>query len=123
MSRPSLEGRLGACLAALNQRRRDVGGLVLVDGSGEVVASTLTSRSLEEGSASLTARLTAWLARARRDLELDELQYCHLAGSGRQLFLVPAGDDSFLLAMAAPGAPASRLGPLLAAAAAQLGAY
>ena len=79
-------------------------GLLLVDGEGLPLASTFRSRALEERVAALATLGIDLSRRARSDLDLGQVQVLHLAGLGRQLFIVPLEEHAHLVAVADPDA-------------------
>lgn len=87
---------------------REIRGAAVVDESGLVLVSSLKSRGLEEGLAAVAGATLAGLQRAQNEFQLGSLQYFHLSGRGRQLFLVPIVGAVHLVAIveasAAPGA-------------------
>lgn len=85
---------------------REIRGAAVVDESGLVLVSSLKARGLEEGLAAVAGATLASLVRAQAEFQLGSLQYFHLAGNQRQLFLVPIIDSIHLLAVVEAGATA-----------------
>ena len=105
MSRFAQRGlQLREQLEAVAVRWACLRGLLLVDAEGLPLASTFRSRSLEERVAALATLGIEFSRRARSDLDLGQIHLFHLAGLGRQLFLVPVEEDAHLIAVADPDA-------------------
>ncbi len=102
-------------LQAVVRRWRWIRCLVLVDGSGLSLASSLASRALEERLDALAVAAFELIARGRADLEIGNLHHLHLAAEDRQIFFLPLDAEAMLAAVVEADAPTADVGRQLAA--------
>ncbi len=86
-------------LQAVVRRWRGIRSVVLVDGAGLPLASSLGSRALEERLAALAAGISDLMVRSRQDLEVGAVHHLHLAGQDRQLIFLPVDGEAMLAAI------------------------
>lgn len=107
-------------LQAVVRRWRGIRSVVLVDGAGLPLASSLGSRALEERLAALAAGVADLMARGRTDLELGPVHHLHLAAQDRQLIFLPLDGEAMLAAVAEADANSADVCRQLAATARQM---
>ena len=101
----ALEERLNR----LSLQVREIRALLLIDGNGLPLVSTLHARALEESLAAFGAAALSQMIRAAVDLQLELVHLLRLSGSCRQVFVVPVSQEMALLALVEPGATAATI--------------
>jgi len=96
-------------LHGLSLQVREIRALLLIDGNGLPLVSTLHARALEESLAAFGAAALSQMMRAAVDLELELVHLLRLSGSCRQVFVVPVYREMALLALVEPGATAATM--------------
>ncbi len=96
-------------LSKLSLKVRDIRALLLIDGDGLPLVSTLHAHALEESLAAFGAAALSQMTRAAVDLELESVHLLRLFGSCRQVYVVPVDQEMALLALVEPGAAAATI--------------
>ena len=100
---------LGELVGELRARVRELRALMLVDGSGLPLVSTLGSGSLEDKLGAFGSAALLLMQRARDDFQMGPQHLLHVAGRDRQIFLAPVVGDIALMGIADAGASVSTL--------------
>lgn len=90
---------LQGALRAVVRRWRGIRCLVLVDEAGLLLASSLASRGVEERLAAFAAVARALMVRGQQDLVTGGVHLLHLAGSDRQVMVLPVDRETMLAAV------------------------
>lgn len=96
---PSAALELHELLLSLTLRVREIRGLTLLDRDGLPMVSTVGSPDLEETLGAFGGAMGTMLDRAQEDFQMGPLYQAHLVGRDRQLFVVPAGAGTHLVAI------------------------